>query len=655
MDNDTAVPREDPPPPNASAAASSPAQLELTELITKWQSWDHARQQGPAELYAAYAARAVHLGENLLGVEIAMAGLQFSPADPRLRRVQALALARSGASAPAQAILSRLQNEGFADEETLTMLARTHKDLWEQSGDPELLRRACDGYERAYRLYGGAWSGINAATLAACLHQTQRAGALAEQVRRQSQWVLGECGSDADEYWPLATLGEAALVLGYRSEAQWYYRQAAAAARNRYGNIGTTRRNAKLLFRALGEDWRTLDDWLPLPRVVVFAGHMIDQPRRPAPRFPAALAPAVSREIRKKVDELNAGFGYASGACGSDILFLEAIADRGGELNVVLPYDVERFVNDSVCVTPDRTWEDRFRQLLRRPGTRVTTASEGLFDLGLANVYGNLFILGMAGLRADQLGAELMPLAVWDGGAAAGAGGTADTVAQWRRVGHAPVVIDTRPLLSQLEAVVLTPGPAASAPPPRDEPQPDVSLKALLFADVVGFSKLDEHETPLFVQHFLGGVARLTDELDHKPLQSNTWGDGLYFTFETAAAAGQFALALQEFVTNTPWTSFGFAEPLSLRTALHVGPVLKCRNPVTGRDEYIGTHVSRAARIEPITPRGQVYASEVFAAIAFAQRAEGFACDYVGQIGLAKNYGTFPTYHVRRRTRPGAT
>lgn len=26
-----------------------------------------------------------------------------------------------------------------------------------------------------------------------------------------------------------------------------------------------------------------------------------------------------------------------------------------------------------------------------------------------------------------------------------------------------------------------------------------------------------------------------------------------------------------------------------------------------------------------------------------------FTCDYVGQIPLAKSYGTFPTYHVRRR------
>ena len=173
-------------------------------------------------------------------------------------------------------------------------------------------------------------------------------------------------------------------------------------------------------------------------------------------------------------------------------------------------------------------------------------------------------------------------------------------------------------------------------------------MLALLFADVVGFSKLAEEEIPLFVKHFLGLVARLCETSSHGPVQRNTWGDGLYFVFRHVADAGQFALELRDAVAATKWTDLGFRHDLSLRTGLHVGPVYACTNPVTGRPDYIGTHVSRAARIEPITPKGQVYASEVFAAIAFADRAGGFACEYVGKVGLAKDYGEFPTYHVRR-------
>ncbi len=86
---------------------------------------------------------------------------------------------------------------------------------------------------------------------------------------------------------------------------------------------------------------------------------------------------------------------------------------------------------------------------------------------------------------------------------------------------------------------------------------------------------------------------------------------------------------------------------LSLRIALHAGPVYEFDDPITGSRTYGGTHVSRAARIEPITPAGQVYASEAFAALAAACRTSSFSCDYVGQTPLAKGYGTLPTYHVR--------
>ena len=51
-----------------------------------------------------------------------------------------------------------------------------------------------------------------------------------------------------------------------------------------------------------------------------------------------------------------------------------------------------------------------------------------------------------------------------------------------------------------------------------------------------------------------------------------------------------------------------------------------------------------------ITPAGQVYASEAFAALAAAQGAVDFSCDYVGQTPMAKGYGTLPIYHVRPRT-----
>lgn len=75
---------------------------------------------------------------------------------------------------------------------------------------------------------------------------------------------------------------------------------------------------------------------------------------------------------------------------------------------------------------------------------------------------------------------------------------------------------------------------------------------------------------------------------------------------------------------------------VSLRIALHAGPVYEFQDPITGDRTYGGSHVNRAARIEPITPPGQVYASEGFAALSAVRCPDSFVCEYAGQTPLAK-------------------
>lgn len=641
-------------------------QMGLHNLVSLWQSWDKNQCHGTPALYTRLAERALKLGEYLLAYDVVRAGLRFYPADVRMRQVGAIALARSGATDEAIRRFEELRTEGVEDEDTLSGLGRSYKDRWEAAADPDqkqlFLERAFEFYDLAHRKNPGRYFGaINAATLAACLGRRQRADELAREAEAACRRELENLKPGDDAYWATATLGEAALVRRDFAAAGEWYRKAAAAAGGQFGNVSATRRNARLLLRAYGEDPDLLNRWLPLKRVVVFAGHTIDRPGRPRPRFPAELEAEVARQIRQRLDDLDAGWGYSSAAYGADILFLEAMADRGAEVSVVLPYDVERFVRTRVAVVPGGDWEGRFRRVIARSGVRLVVASEGIIEGGIARQFVSSFIFGLAGIRAWQLGAELAPLAVWDGQPGDGPGGTATTVARWRAFGCDATVIDTSALLRERHphpyapdapaAQGTEPGGSAAGLSPDDGSDPGPlrpQMMALLFADVVGFSKLAEEEMPLFVEHFLGRVGALCDRSPHGPVQRNTWGDGLYFVFRNVADAGKFALLLRDLVTQTDWKSLGFRNNLSLRTGLHTGPVYACTNPVTGREDYIGTHVSRAARIEPITPKGQVYASEVFAAIAFAERASGFACEYVGKIGLAKNYGEFPTYHVRR-------
>ena len=124
----------------------------------------------------------------------------------------------------------------------------------------------------------------------------------------------------------------------------------------------------------------------------------------------------------------------------------------------------------------------------------------------------------------------------------------------------------------------------------------------MLFADVVGYSQLTEEQNPLFVEHFLGGVSSVMTQSGDRPVTRNTWGDALYFVFDSVAKAGRLALELVDLMHTTDWIRLGLPADLNLRVALHAGPVFECRDPVVGRRSFTGSHVNQAARIEPVTP-----------------------------------------------------
>ena len=633
--------------------------LDLSSLFTLWQSHVPDQWASTPEIYISLGDSILKSGEPLLAHDVLMEGLKHWPANVRLRQLQALALARSGATPKANTILRELHKEGHRDEETLGLLARTHKDLWAQSADAAeknaQLRQAYEVYAEAYRLSGGYWTGINAATMALLLGQTEQAASLAREVRAACLAEMEKTEqSGGSSYWLLATLGEAALILGQWPEAKDWYARASAVGRGRFAELNSTRRNARLIIDALGIEREPFEQYFQIPSVVVFAGHMIDRPERASPRFPPQLERRVQEALGERLKRLNVGVGYASAACGSDIMFLETLIEMGGEAHVVLPYNQKQFVEDSVMIVPETEWSARFERVLQRAAD-VLVASEQRMEGGVPFEYTNLLLHGLASIRADQLETEMIPLVVWDGREGDGPGGTASIVKHWREMGHTVEVIDLAQILRE-ECPELTVGPIATAhtQSQADEievvPEFATEMIAILFADAVNFSRLTEDELPRFVRHFLGAIGELATHSQHAPVMKNTWGDGLYFVFHSVRDAGRFALELCDRVGSTDWTEKGLPKDLNLRIALHAGPVYSCIDPVTRQPNYIGTHVSRAARIEPITPPGQVYASQAFAALASAQHVTEFTCDYVGQTPLAKGYGIFPTYHVRPRT-----
>ena len=129
---------------------------------------------------------------------------------------------------------------------------------------------------------------------------------------------------------------------------------------------------------------------------------------------------------------------------------------------------------------------------------------------------------------------------------------------------------------------------------------------------------------------------------------ANSWGDAVFAVFDTAEAAADAALALQTALLDISADELGIVGTTQMRVSLHYGPVYSGLDLVSGRETFYGTEISRAARVEPLTPPGSVYASEPLAAVLANTAADKFRATYVGKIDLPKGFGQYPLYALRR-------
>jgi hypothetical protein len=138
-------------------------------------------------------------------------------------------------------------------------------------------------------------------------------------------------------------------------------------------------------------------------------------------------------------------YGIGGGASGGDILFHEVCAELDIPTRLFLTLPREQYVRASVRPAGAR-WVERFERLRRRLPTRVLGDSEELprwlrgkpgYNVWQRN---NLWILH----NALAAGADRVTLiALWDGEAGDGPGGTADMVRSASERGAKTVILDT--------------------------------------------------------------------------------------------------------------------------------------------------------------------------------------------------------------------
>ena len=494
---------------------------------------------------------------------------------------------------------------------------------------PAALAEAARLYLRAYELSGDVYPGVNAATLLLLTAQDEAARDLARRIEAQLD-------PDSRSYWDAATRGEVAVVLEQPDAAIAAYADADRLSRGNHGDRASSRRQLRMLGArrpALVE--RILQHCFVKPHVIVFSGHRIDSDATRPGRFPLAALDHVQACLREFAAERPDCVCFSSAASGGDILFAEAMLAHGAKINIVLPFPAEQFVHSSV-VSDGGDWLARFERVLAG-ATRVIVANHAV--KGAPDVlyhYANLLCDGLAHLHADSIDGQLEHCALLSRSAAdALPGGTRHEYQRWRARSYAVHLIEP------------VPEPGAPVEPvclEEELPAPGgLSIRAMVFADLVGSSKLEAEELPALLMFFLAEANRFLAEDHLVPWLRNTWGDGLFLVFDTVEQAARFAVRL---VNGVRWSEHGGAQQPAIRVSLHAGPVVEAHDAILERNNVFGHHVIRAARVEPVTPPGVVFATEEAASLLRATSDRRFDCVYMGRISMPKGFGETPIYRI---------
>jgi hypothetical protein len=200
-------------------------------------------------------------------------------------------------------------------------------------------------------------------------------------------------------------------------------------------------------------------------RVLLFAGHMIDEPGREKPRFPAdreALAREKIKEAVIKEMQLDPGVGcaYAGAASGGDILFQEICAELEIPTKLYLAIPPQNYVTTSV-EKGGQQWVKRFWKILGEHAARsqVRVLSESSdngeylpawlrskpkYSIWQRNNLWMLFNALDEACDPKTGDPNISLIALWDGAGGDGPGGTGDLVAKVKSMGARCEIINTK-------------------------------------------------------------------------------------------------------------------------------------------------------------------------------------------------------------------
>jgi class 3 adenylate cyclase len=579
---------------------------------------------------AQIARKALSRGDLIGAYDATVAAIEAGDESGEIRHQQILALARMGDTDRAMAKFAEYGLEGSSNVDERTIGARILKDrAFNLPSGPErqaAMERAFEAYHDVYRATRDSFPGINAATLALL------AGREADSRRLAKELLVDPEVADPGDYYKAATKAEALLLLGRTEEVTKALDDEIVRVTTDLGGRSSTLRQLRMIAAHLGmSEHQRLTLVAPLmpPRVLHYCGHMFGADDADEARVRAA--------VEAVLDEEDVGFAYGALACGADILVAEALLARGIELNVVMPFDEEDFLAQSV-LPGGAGWEARYRACSAAAKHIILASPMAYFGNPDQYGYASRMAMGLTCLRAEHLAAEPIQIAIWDGVAPEGSAGTGADVFAWQEAGGRTRTIAPGAVSRGLQR-----------PAPRIVTNAERALAAILFTDFAGFSKLSETVLPAFWDGVMRLIADVLNAHGDAVVSRNSWGDALYGVIDSAPAAAEISLQIQDALDDFDYGLLGLeGKGGRMRIGAHYGPAYRAIDHITGRLNFYGNEVSRAARIEPVTPTGAVFVTEPFAAILALEAPDRFVCRYVGRIQLAKGYGSYPMYRLTR-------
>jgi class 3 adenylate cyclase len=446
---------------------------------------------------------------------------------------------------------------------------------------------SANAYAAAWRRFGGYYSAINAASMflaAGNKHDAAEYADIALELARKAS---------ADGYWAVATEAEALLILGDAPGAAAALKAASVLGGDNLDELAATRRQLTWVAELAGAPPDTLQA-LPQPRVITWAS----RPDGEVPDLAGDFAPG-QRVI---------AFGPV--LSGADITLARALLDAGIEVNLVVPCDPE-LIRSSPIRTVGR-FDEIFQTTIDQAASLTLVTHEGGPFEPAARQLCRQQASGLARLRAEHLAVTPELFMPGDGCR-----------------------------FSTLPCGLSANEPAAGVPVDLIR-QPH----AILFGDVHGFSRLNEAQQLLFLDRIIGGFADVLDQCSAVEY-AETAGDGLFVVVSDVIRAAECCFALRDVLLPEQIAAAGLPEHLGLRLSAHVGPLHRRHDRVIRRDKFCGMEVIRTARIEPVTPVGEIYVTEQFAATLACAPVDRYLCEYAGVQPMAKNFGECRMYSLR--------